>query len=89
MFKKLSAASLVMLFLTIQLFAGGTAKQNSDKITYGKIIADYLIGENEIDYLWDSVKICVSLWEINNDAFLPQNYTDFHRIPQKPSLEKD
>lgn len=42
MFRKLSAASLVMLFLTIQLFAGGTAKQNSDKITYGKIIADYL-----------------------------------------------
>ena len=42
MFKKLSAASFVMLFLAMRLFAGGTANQNSDKEVYGKIVADYL-----------------------------------------------
>jgi extracellular elastinolytic metalloproteinase len=40
MFKKLSAASFVMLFLAMRLFAG--ANQNSDKNINGKIVADYL-----------------------------------------------
>lgn len=42
MLKKLSAASFVMLFLAIRLFASGPSNQNSDKNTYGTIISDYL-----------------------------------------------